>query len=165
MLDSGSSWRWVGLASRSPDLPGLFSALHQSDNEMAPAVYRWRIREIVTLSFRLAFLGFGVIAVYGFTEDVASTARIISGLSAVGGVVTILTAMRPGPVWPDETDRGWSVGASWFWAAMVAGNVIAGSQPYLRVAMLIMLLSPALVFIRSTIDATRPADASQAPSD
>ena len=77
---------------------------------MAPAVYRWRIREIVTSSFRPPFLGFGVIAVHGFTEDVATTARIISGLAAVGGIVSIVTSMRPGPAWPDETDRKWAVG-------------------------------------------------------
>lgn len=80
----------------------------------------------------------------------------------MGGVVTIVTAMRPGPAWPNEMDRKWSVGASWFWAVVMAGNTIAGSQPYLRAVMLVVLLSPALVFIRATSPA---AEGREAPQD
>jgi len=154
MLDSAFFMTMGGLGVSLAGFAGLFSALHQAEQEMEPAVYQWRIREIVTTSFRLAFLGFGVIAIHGFTEDVATTARIVTTLAVVSAVVQILTSMKPGPAWPNETDRMGALVGSWVWTAVIAGNVIAGSQAYLRVVMLLLLLSPALVFIRATIDAT-----------
>jgi hypothetical protein len=36
----------------------------------------------------------------------------------------------------------------------MAGNVVVGSEAYLQIVMLILLLRPALVFIRSVVDAT-----------
>lgn len=154
MLDSGFFMAMGGLGVSLAGFAGLFSALHQQDDRTDPAVYRWRIREIVTSSFRLAFLAFGVIVVFGITDDIAWTARIISALAALGGIVSIFGSMRPGPAWPDEVDRTWAIRASWVWVAVVAGNVLVGSQNYLRGVMLVLLLSPALVFIRATIDAT-----------
>ena len=43
------------------------------------------------------------------------------------------------------------------WLIVIAGNVFVGSQNYLRIVMLLLLLTPALVFIRATIDATGSA--------
>ena len=144
----------VGLGVSLAGFGGLFSALHHGDSEMEPAVYRWRMREIVTSSFLLAFLGFGVVVVHGFTDDLSATARIVSALALVAGTVRLLVSTRPGPAWPNETDRKGAIGGSVVWLAVIAGNVFAGSQNYLRVVMLLLLLTPALVFIRATVDAT-----------
>ena len=105
MLDTAFLMTMGGRGVSLAGFGGLFSALHQDETEMEPAIYRWRMREIVTSSFRLAFLGFGVTAVHGFTADVAATAHIISALAVVTGVVSLLTSMKPGPAWPNETDR------------------------------------------------------------
>ncbi|MDH3249239.1 MAG: hypothetical protein OEQ47_09770 [Acidimicrobiia bacterium] len=165
MLDTAFFMTMGGLGVSLAGFGGLFSALHHDDSGMDPAIYRWRMREIVLSSFRLAFLGFGVVVVHGFTDDVAATARIISGLAVVTGFASLLTSMKPGPAWPNETDRRGAIGGSSMSLLVVAGNVVAGSQVYLRVVMLIPLLQPALVFIRATIDATGSAAGAAAVED
>ncbi len=157
MLDTGFFMTMGGLGVSLAGFGGLFSALHHDDGGMAPAIYRWRMREIVTSSFLLAFLGFGVVVVHGFTDDLSATSRIITALALVSGIVRLRISTRPGPAWPNETDRTGAIAGSSVLLVVVAGNVIAGSQNYLRIVMLILLLSPALVFIRATIDATGPA--------
>jgi len=157
MLDMAFFMTMGGLGVSLAGFAGLFSALHHSDGETAPAVYRWRIREIVTSSFRLAFLGFGVVVIHGFTDDIGATARIVSGLAVVSGLVAMLTSLKPGPAWPNETDRKGAIAGSSVWIAIIGGNMIVGSQNYLRVVMLLLLISPATVFIRATIDATGAA--------
>ena len=154
MLDMGFFMTRGGLGVSLAGFGGLFSALHHGDSEMEPAVYRWRMREIVTSSFLLAFLGFGVVVVHGFTDDLSVTSRMISALALVAGIVRLVVSTRPGPAWPDEADRKGAIGGSVVWLAVIGGNVVAGSQNYLRIVMLLLLLTPALVFIRATIDAT-----------
>ncbi len=146
-----------GLGVSLAGFGGLFSALHHDDGGMAPAIYRWRMREIVTSSFLLAFLGFGVVVVHGFTDDLSATSRIITALALVSGIVRLRISTRPGPAWPNETDRKGAIAGSTVSLALIGGNVIAGSHTYLRLVMLLLLLPPALVFIRATIDATRSA--------
>lgn len=157
MLDTAFFMTMGGLGVSLAGFAGLFSALHHSDDETEPAVYRWRIREIVTGSFRLAFLGFGTVVLHGFTEDVAATARIISALAVVGGVISMVTSMKPGPAWSSDMDRRGAIFGSTVSLVVIAINVIAGSHNYLRLVMMLLLLSPALVFIRATVDATGAA--------
>lgn len=157
MLDTAFFMTMGGLGVSLAGFGGLFSALHHDDRRMEPAIYRWRMRQIVMSSFRLAFLGFGVVVVHGYTGDVAATARIISGIALVAGVEALITSTRPGPAWPNETDRRGAIGGSSVSLAVIAGNVIAGSQNYLRIVMLLLLLPPALIFVRATIDATGSA--------
>ena len=165
MLDTGFFMTMGGLGVSLAGFGGLFSALHHGDSEMEPEVYRWRMREIVTSSFLLAFLGFGVLVVHGFTDDLSATARIISALALVAGVVRLLTSTRPGPAWPNEADRKGAIGGSTAALLVIAGNVIAGSQNYLRIVMLLLLLTPALVFIRATVDATASGSEAAALDD
>jgi hypothetical protein len=157
MLDTAFFMTMGGLGVSLAGFGGLFSALHHDDRGMEPAVYRWRMREIVTSSFLLAFLGFGVVVVHGFTDDLSATARIVSALALAAGIVRSRTMTRPGPAWPDESDRKGAIGGSVVWLVVIGGNVFAGSQNYLRLVMLLLLLTPALVFIRATIDATGSA--------
>lgn len=156
MLDTAFFMTMGGLGVSLAGFGGLFSALHHGDSEMDPAVYRWRMREIVTSSFLLAFLGFGVV-VHGFTDDLSATARMVIALALVAGSFRLAISTRPGPAWPNETDRKGAIGGSVVWLFVIAGNVFAGSQNYLRLVMLLLLLTPALVFIRATIDATGTA--------
>ena len=130
---------------------GLFSVLGGQDD--APAVYRWRLRHIVLTAFELTFLAFGTVVLFRLTDDIPLTARVISGIAATLYVVGVVQA-KPGPAWPDERDRIWARRATLFWAALMAGNLIAGEEPYLQAVMLIFLLSPVLVFIRAVIDRT-----------
>lgn len=157
MLDTAFFMTMGGLGVSLAGFGGLFSALHHDDSGMDPAIYRWRMREIVMSSFRLAFLGFGVVVVHGYTDDVAATARIISALALVTGFASLITSTKTGPAWPNETDRRGAIAGSSVWLVMIAGNVVVGSQNYLRFVMLILLLPPALVFIRATLDATGSA--------
>ena len=62
--------------------------------------------------------------------------------------------MQPGDAWPDEVDRKWAVRASWVWVLIMGGNAIVGSEPYLRLVMLLLLVGPALTFIRAVVQAT-----------
>jgi cation transporter-like permease len=165
MLDTGFFMTMGGLGVSLAGFGGLFSALHHGDSEMEPEVYRWRMREIVTSSFLLAFLGFGVVVVHGFTDDLAATARIISALALLAGIARLLTSAKPGPAWPSETDRKGAIGGSTVVLAVIAGNVFAGSQNYLRIVMLLLLLTPALVFIRATVDATASGSEAAALDD
>ncbi len=144
-----------GLGISLAGFAGLFSALHPTATEDEPEIYRWRIRQIVTSAFQLAFLGFGVVVLYEITEDVGVTARVISFLAAAMWVISAVVYGRPGPAWPNETDRKAARIASLVWAAIMAGNVVAGTEPYLMVVMLILLLGPSLTFIRAVVDATR----------
>jgi hypothetical protein len=157
MLDTAFFMTMGGLGVSLAGFGGLFSALHHDDSGMDPAIYRWRMREIVMSSFRLAFLGFGVVVVHGFANDVAATSRIISALALVTGLASLITSTKPGPAWPNETDRRGAIAGSSVWLAIIAGNIVVGSQNYLRLVMLILLLPPALVFIRATLDATGAA--------
>ena len=158
MLDTAFFMTMGGLGVSLAGFGGLFSALYHGDGQMAQAVYRWRMREIVTSSFRLAFLGFGTVVLYGFTDDVQTTARLISALAVISGAVNVATSMKPGPAWGNERDRIGAIVGSTFWIVIIAVNVVAGSHNYLRLVMLLLLLSPALVFVRATVDATRSAD-------
>lgn len=154
MTDTGFFMAMGGIGISLAGFAGLFSALNGQGEAADPAVYRWRIREIVISAFQLTFLGFGAIALYGITEDVALTSRVISFIGAALFVVAALTVGRKSPAWPDDRDRQWARGATLVWALLMAGNVVVGSEAYLQIVMLILLLRPALVFIRAVVDAT-----------
>ncbi len=149
-----------GLGISLAGFAGLFSALHPTAMEDEPEVYRWRIRQIVISAFQLAFLGFGVVVLYEFTEDVATTSRVISFIAAALWVFSAVVDVRPGPAWPNDTDRKGARISTLVFAAIMAGNVVAGTEPYLMAVMLILLLAPSLTFIRAVVEATRepPAD-------
>ena len=155
MSQAGFFMAMGGLGVSLAGFAGLFTALHPSAMDDEPEVYRWRIRQIVTSAFQLAFLGLGVVVLYEITEDVATTSRIISFIAAALWVISAVVYGRPGPAWSSETDRKAALIATLAWAAIMAGNVVAGTEPYLMVVMLILLLGPSLTFIRAVVDATR----------
>ena len=152
MLDTGFLMAMGGIGISLAGFAGLFSVL--GDHDAASPVYRWRLRQIVITSFQLSFVAFGAIALGGFIDDAEVTARIVSAAGALLFVVGVMTAGRPGPAWPDERDRRWANGATLVWAAIMGVNVIVGSEPYVRVVLLILLLSPVLTFVRAVYDNT-----------
>ena len=144
-----------GLGVSLAGFAGLFTALRRPGEELNLDVYRWRIRHIVVSAFQLTFIAFGTLVFYEATEDVALTSRVFSAIAAA--VFAIGAALqKPGPAWPDETDRRAARLATLVWAVIMAGNVIVGAEWYLMAVMLILLLAPALTFIRAVIDSTRP---------
>lgn len=149
-----------GLGVSLAGFAGLFTALQRSDQAKNLAVYRWRIREIVVSSFQLTFVAFGAVVFSEATDDIGLTARVFSGIAAATFVASAGVRARPGPAWPNEFDRRAARGASFIWAAVMAGNIIAGAEWYLMAVMLVLLLAPTLVFIRAVIDSTKPAAAS-----
>ncbi|MDH3189223.1 MAG: hypothetical protein OEM39_01070 [Acidimicrobiia bacterium] len=146
-----------GLGISLAGFAGLFSALHPSTGEANPAVYRWRIRNIVMSSIQLTYLGFGAVALYSVTQDVVVTSRLVSFVAAGLWVVDVIRS-KPGPAWPDDTDRKWAMTSTLVWATVMAGNVVVGSEGHLQFVMLIFLLGPVLIFIRAVADATRPTE-------
>ena len=157
MTQTGFFMTMGGLGISLAGFAGLFSALHPSAAESNPAVYRWRIRRIVLASFQLAYLGFGTVALHSVTQDIALTARVISGVAAALWILDVARS-KPGPAWPDENDRKWAMRSTLVLAAVMAGNVFVGTEAYLQFVMLIFLLGPALVFLRAVDEATTPVE-------
>lgn len=143
-----------GLGVSLAGFAGLFTALHRPDKELNLDVYRWRIRHIVVSSFQLSFVAFGVVVFYEATGDVAMTSRVFSGIAAAI-FATSAALQKPGPAWPNETDRKAAMISTLVWAAVMAGNVIMGVEWYLMTVMLVLFLAPVLTFVRAVIDATR----------
>ena len=111
----------------------------------ASAVTKWRITQIVVWGLQLTVIGFGVVAVYSIVEDASATARIASGAAAFIHLLR-LRSIRPGPAWPNETERRNNLWGTWALAVVMAVNLILGSVGYLHAIMLLLFLGPASIF-------------------
>ena len=160
MLDTAFFLTMGGAGVALVGFAAVFAALHQVEGPDA-AVHQWRMSAIVTAAFRLALLGLGTLVLHGLTDNLESTARIISGIAVIAVVVQTITGTRPGPAWSNEFERRFEIAIAVVFSAVIAGNVIIGSQNYLRLVMLILLLEPAMIFIRATIDASAEAALSE----
>jgi hypothetical protein len=146
-----------GLGVSLAGFAGLIAAL-TPEQQRTSAVARWRIGRVVVWGFHLTFLGFGVIAIYAFLEDVPSTVRVASGFAALLLSIREWRSTRPGPAWPDERQRRFQVGFAIVSTLALLANVVVASLGYLHLIMLGMLMAPTSVFISAVRDATADPD-------
>ena len=71
-----------GLGMSLAGFGGIVAALTPKKAAASP-VTKWRITHIVVWGLQLTIIGFGVVAVYAVVEDVAMTARIVSGAAVL----------------------------------------------------------------------------------
>jgi len=118
-------------------------------------VWWWRITAVVRTGLGLTFLGFGIIATEVVTGDVTLTVRIATALIVAGGLNEVIRYYRPGPAWPDESIRRVTMVGNLVALSVVAVNVFVGSVGFLMLLMLVVLSTPASVFIRAIADMER----------
>lgn len=133
---------------------GLLAAFHKS-HQAEPAVFRWRIREIVNSSVQIIFLGFGTVALYEVWSNPAAISRIITFTIVALWVVGTFRFGGAGPAWPDELERLRALAATWVWITLFAINVIVGSVGYLMLIFVAYLIRPAAVFVKAVNDVAR----------
>lgn len=156
MLDTAFFLTMGGAGVALIGFTAVFAAVHQPDGTSA-AVHEWRMRAIGTAALRLALLGLGTVVLHGLTDNLETTSRTISAIAVIAVVGQTVSGTRPGPAWPNERERIFEMVTAAFFITVVAGNVIIGSQNYLRLVMLILLVEPAMVFIRAAFDASAQA--------
>ena len=141
-----------GLGVSLAGFAGLVSALDRKPAAHS-AVAAYRIRGVVFLGFSLTFLGFGTVALYAVTgENLALTVRLASLLLNLPHLWG-LRESRPGPHWPNETERKVSIGILVFFIVATLGNVVVGNVGYLQLLLLGLLLGPVSIFYNTVRDA------------
>jgi hypothetical protein len=142
-----------GLGVSLAGFAGLIAAL-TPEQQRNSAVARWRIGRVVVWGLHVTLVGFGVVAIYALLKDETQTARLASALAALLLGIRSWRSTRPGPAWPDEGQRRFTMALWAFEVAFVLGNVVVGSVGYLHVIMLLLLSEPAAVFVSAIQDAT-----------
>ena len=137
-----------GLGVTLAGFAGLIAALQGPEGPIGA----WRIRNVVYGGFGVTVSGFGTVALYTVTQDVALTVRLASIVMVLAQAAR-LGEWRPGPAWPNERQRrGFIVGQLAVAVAIVA-NVALASVGYLQVLLLLLLSVPAGIFARAVRDA------------
>jgi hypothetical protein len=142
-----------GLGVSLAGFAGLIAALTPEQQRNSP-IARWRIGRVVVWGLHVTLIGFGVVALYALLEDATQTARIASGLAALMFSIRTWLASRPGPAWPDQSGRRWTMALWVAQALFILGNVFVGSVGYLHVIMILLLSEPAAVFVAAIQEAT-----------
>jgi hypothetical protein len=149
-----------GLGVSLAGFAGLIAALSPGQQRDS-AIARWRIGRVVVWGLHVTLLGFSVVAIYALLEDATQTARAASGLGALLLAIRSWRSSRPGPAWPQESQRRATLALWSFEVLIVLGNVVVGSVGYLHVIMLLFLAEPAAVFVSAIQDATSGSAASR----
>jgi hypothetical protein len=149
-----------GLGVSLAGFAGLIAALSPAQQRDS-AIARWRIGRVVVWGLHVTLVGFGVVAIFALLEDETQTARVASGLAALLLSIRSWRSSRPGPAWPQESQRRATIALWSFEVVFVLGNVIVGSVGYLHVIMLLFLAEPAAVFVAAIQDATSGSTASR----
>ena len=108
----------------------------------------WRVRTIVRHALTIAFLCLSLIPIYTFTGEDSTTLRIGSALVALFAANDIWRAR-------DRDPAVWVPASSWYvymasyalWGLICLVNVFFGSLGLLQVVVLILLTSPAGIFL------------------
>ncbi len=149
-----------GLGVSLAGFAGLIAALSPKQQRDS-AIARWRIGRVVVWGLHVTLLGFGVVAIFALLEDATQTARVASGLGALLLAIRSWRSSRPGPSWPEGSQRRMVLALWPFEVLFVVGNVVAGSVGYLHVFKLVYLAEPAAVFVAAIQDATSGSSASR----
>jgi len=153
----------AGLGVSLAGFAGLISALGRSPASHS-AVAAYRITGIVFLGFSLTFIGFGTVALYAVTgQDITLTVRLASLLVCLPHLWGIRAA-RPGPHWPNETERRIQIGVLSVLILATLANVVVASVGYLEVLLLFILFGPVSIFYNTVRDAAAGEPAEDPPS-
>ena len=106
------------------------------------------------LGLSLMFVGFGVVAAFTVSDDIAVSVRIATVLMLIPFGRGLLIDTRPGPVWDDERERRFSIGLLVALVALTLGNFVVAGVGYLQVLMLLGLIGPVTIFYSTIRDAT-----------
>jgi hypothetical protein len=142
---------------------GLIATMRRGPANDAVAAYR--SRAIVFLGFSLTFVGFGTVAAYGLTQDVALSVRLGSVLMMIPFLRGLLIDTRPGPAWPTDGPRRASMAVLVAMLAAAFGNLAVASVPYLEGLMMLGLIGPVSIFYATIVDATGGAGVTAAPRE
>jgi hypothetical protein len=142
-----------GLGVTLAGFAGLIAALHGREGGHSP-VAAWRIRNVVFEGFSVTSVGFGTVALYTITQDVALTVRIATAFLGLT-LVARWGEMRPSAAWRDERQRWSRIVLQAVFIAAVLVNVAVASLGYLQLLLLISLSAPAGIFALAVRDVTR----------
>lgn len=138
-----------GLGVTLAGFAGLIAALQGPEGPVAA----WRIRNVVYLGSTVTLTGFGTVALYTLTQDVALTVRVAS-IVMLAAVAARWGEHRPGAAWPDEGQRRGFIFTQLLFAIAVAVNIVLANVGYLQILLLLMLSAPLGIFARSVRDVT-----------
>jgi hypothetical protein len=123
----------------------------------------YRIRTIVFLGLSLTFVGFGTVAAYSVTDgDLVAAVRVGTLLMLVPFFRGLLIDTRPGPAWPREPERWFSIVVVVVLLALTIANLVVASVGFLQILMILGLIGPVSIFYNTIRDATQASDAVEA---
>lgn len=145
-----------GLGLSLAGFAGLIAALTRRPAKNVPLA-AYRVRTIVFLGFSLTFVGFATVALYSLlAPDIDNTIRAGSALMLIPFLRGLLIDTRPGPVWPNEGERRFSIGVIVIMLATTVTNIILANVGLLQVLMILGLIGPVSIFYATIRDATDP---------
>ena len=157
-----------GLGVTLAGFAGLIAALEGRGGAPRSPIAVWRIRHVVFQGFGVTFVGFLTVAVFSVTQDVARTVQI----STVALVLTVIANWRsllPGPAWPADRRRRFSIFARTAVCAVALLNVFLTSVGILQLLLLVLLSGPVSTFILAVaevgVDDESQADEGAEPKD
>lgn len=164
MEDSAFFMAMGGLGVSLAGFAGLLSAFG-TGHSSAPAVYRWRINEIVISSIQLSFIGFGVVVALDLFDQPGVAARLGSAAGAVAMVHAGVAMARSGDAWPDDRARRTArYGILGLWVPFYLANVIVGDLALLQAILLLFLYRPTSTFIRAVRDVAHATSEGESPN-
>ena len=140
-----------GLGVSLAGFAGLIHALDRSDDADNPQT-KWRIRNIVIGGFTVALAGLLTWPVFGFTQDVDTTVRIVSAYFVFGLIRQVSADVRPGPAWPSDTRRKVFLGIGMAIMGVALVNVVVASIALLELLFFLAIGGPIGTFIRAVGD-------------
>jgi len=140
-----------GLGVSLAGFAGLIHALDRSGEAEDPQT-KWRIRNIVVSGFTVAVAGLLTWPVYGFTDSVEWTVRIVSCFFIVMWMKQGLHDVRSGPAWPNETRRRIYMAIGGAGMALAVVNVFIASVPLFELLFLVAIGGPIGTFVRAVRD-------------
>ncbi len=145
---------WLAFAGLGVSLAGFAGLIHAFDRreDAHHPITKWRVRNIVAGGFGIALSGLLVWPVFRLTEDVELTVRITSAFLLLQFLPQMRSVFRPGPEWPDESQRRVVLGSSILMSLLVISNVVIGSVGFLELLFFLAVAGPIGIFIRAIGD-------------
>lgn len=140
-----------GLGISLAGFAGLIHALDRSQDADNPQT-KWRIRNIVIAGATVAMAGLLTWPVFGFTQDVETTVRIISAFFVVGFIRQMAVDARPGAAWPNENRRRVFLAIGIVLMGFAVLNVSIASTALLEMVFVLAVGGPIGTFIRAIGD-------------
>lgn len=136
----------AGLALSVAGFAGIVSAFRNREQGWTRTEL-WRLRAIPRLSITLVFLALLPFPLYALTGDEALVVRVASGLVIVAYVAEMAAAAFDRASWPGRTWLVGAVGSAVFGLVSLV-NLVVAQVGLLEIALLLLLLEPAALFVR-----------------